>query len=280
MQRERVTDDVYIFTSELYADVTAGVIVTTEGAVVFDTLAFPEETLAMKRFINERLGLSITYVVNSHFHADHTTGTCFFQGATILAHERCRKLLNERGRKSLESAKNTTPSFEDVELVLPQLVFDSRLTLRCGNKTLQFWSSPGHSSDSIACLIEEDQVLFAADTLMPIPYFVDGNFENLILSLEALRRYRYETAVQGHGEVILRGEIEDKIDSDIRYLRELEKAVDAVLDGPQREQALEKIDISACGKDRILLGGMAEQLHRRNVLALFEDRVERGTAHA
>ena len=39
MQRERVADDIYVFTSDLYAQVTAGVVVTSEGAVVIDTLA-------------------------------------------------------------------------------------------------------------------------------------------------------------------------------------------------------------------------------------------------
>ena len=48
MQRERVADDIYVFTSDLYAQVTAGVIMTSEGAVVIDTLAYPEETLPPK----------------------------------------------------------------------------------------------------------------------------------------------------------------------------------------------------------------------------------------
>ena len=37
-QIERVTDDVYVFTSELYAQVTAGVINTRLGAILIDTL--------------------------------------------------------------------------------------------------------------------------------------------------------------------------------------------------------------------------------------------------
>ena len=58
MQRERVTEDIYVFTSDLYAQVTAGVVLTTAGAVVIDTLVYPEETLAIKRFVEERLGAS------------------------------------------------------------------------------------------------------------------------------------------------------------------------------------------------------------------------------
>src|SRR3990172_2216476 len=102
MQRERVTEDIYVFTSDLYAQVTAGVVLTTAGAVVIDTLVYPEETLAIKRFVEERLGMTVKYVINTHFHADHTTGTCFFPGAEVVAHALCRALLDQRGRDSLE----------------------------------------------------------------------------------------------------------------------------------------------------------------------------------
>ena len=37
MQRERVADDIYVFTSEVYAQVTAGVIVSSDGAILIDT---------------------------------------------------------------------------------------------------------------------------------------------------------------------------------------------------------------------------------------------------
>lgn len=272
MQSERITDDIYVFTSERYAQVTAGAIITSKGAIVFDTLVFPDETLAIKHFVTERLGTPVRYVINSHFHADHTTGTCFFDGSTVIAHERCRQLLEERGRASLESAKTSSPELQDVDLVLPQLVFDHRITLHIGNKTLMLWSTPGHSPDSIVCHVVEDRVLFAADTIMPVPYFVDGSFDNFVISLEGLRHQMYETIVQGHGEVILRGEIENKIGSDIRYLRTLEKAVDAALLELDCDVALASIQIEDCGKERILLNGMAEQLHRRNVVSLAQQR--------
>lgn len=279
MQRERVTDDIYIFTSDLYAQVTAGVIITTLGAILIDTLVYPEETRQIRRFIEERLGTTVRYVVNTHFHADHTTGTCFFRGAQVIAHARCRELLDQRGRESLERAKTSAVEMRDVELVLPNVVFDSSLTLYIGNKTLQFWHSPGHSPDSIVCLVKEDQVLFAADTLMPIPYFVDGSYDDFLASLTALRRHSFENIVQGHGEIILRGEVQEKIESDIGYLHALRDAVDAALLSGNADDALDAIDIESCGKSRILLNGTVQQLHRQNVQALASQRREQGELH-
>jgi glyoxylase-like metal-dependent hydrolase (beta-lactamase superfamily II) len=273
MQRERVADDIYVFTSDLYAQVTAGVVVTSEGAVLIDTLAYPEETLQIKRFIETRLNSTVRYVINTHFHADHTTGTCYFKGARVVAHALCRDLLERRGRQSLERAKASSVEFRDVDLVLPDLVFDGgTLNLHLGNKTFQMWWTPGHSQDSIVCLIKEDRVLFAADTLMPLPYFVDGSYDEFLVSLNSLRNGNFENIVQGHGEIVLRGEIEDKISSDIDYLATLRKAVDTALGDRSPSASLDSIDIESCGKSRIALNGAVEQLHRQNVIALASQR--------
>ena len=56
MVRERIADDIYVFTSRLYAQVTAGAIITKEGVILIDTLYFPEETWAIKEFLEDRLG--------------------------------------------------------------------------------------------------------------------------------------------------------------------------------------------------------------------------------
>lgn len=275
MQRERVADDIYVFTSAVYVQVTASVVLTSQGAVLIDTLIYPDETLAMKRFIEGRLGAHVSYVINTHFHADHTTGTCFFPDAQVIAHDLCRQLLHTRGRDALEKAKQTSEELQSVELVLPQLVFESGfLTLHLGDKTLQLWQSPGHSPDSIVCMVKEDRTLFAADTLMSLPYFVDGSYDDLLQSLENLRGGSYEHVVQGHGEIILRGEVEERLEEDIHYLTTLRVAVDRALAAPEPEHALTAISLEKCGKNSILLNGSAQQLHRQNVIKLAAQRRE------
>src|SRR5258708_13318058 len=105
MQRERVVDDIYVFTSEVYAQVTAGVIVSSDGAILIDSLVFPEETKAIKNFVEQRLGCAVKYVINTHYHADHTYGTCFFPNAIVVAHTRCYDLLNTRGPDALNTPR-------------------------------------------------------------------------------------------------------------------------------------------------------------------------------
>jgi glyoxylase-like metal-dependent hydrolase (beta-lactamase superfamily II) len=97
MHRERVSENVFWFQSELYAQVTAGVIAGPQWAVLIDTLATPEETLLIREFIEHELSLQVRYVINTHYHADHTWGNCYFPGATIVSHSLCRELMRERG---------------------------------------------------------------------------------------------------------------------------------------------------------------------------------------
>ncbi|HBF41521.1 MAG TPA: hypothetical protein DDW19_07075, partial [Anaerolineaceae bacterium] len=125
MHRERVSENVYWFQSEVYAQVTAGAVTGSQWAVVIDTLAMPEETLEMRSYIEEELGVPVRYVINTHYHADHSWGNCFFPGATILSHTLCRDLLEQRGIPSLDAAKKQNPAFKQSKIVLPHMTFNN-----------------------------------------------------------------------------------------------------------------------------------------------------------
>ena len=270
MLRERVADDIYVFSSEIYAQVTAGAVVTSDGAILIDTLAFPGETQQVVRYVQERHGVPIRYVVNTHYHADHTYGTCFVEGARVVSHRLCWELLDTIGRTGLKNAKRNAPELDAIEIKLPDIVFDRGvMNLHLGGVTLRLWHAPGHSPDSVVCLVEEERILFAADTMMPVPFFVDGGWEPYVHTLESLLHEPYECIVQGHGEVILRGEAEERIKEDLHYLYTLRSQVGGILERNKGPEALALIDIEACGKSRIALNGLVEQLHRSNAEALY-----------
>ncbi len=267
MQRERITDHIFVFRSDQYAQVTAGLVLTRDGAVLIDTLLYPEETMLIRRFVEDGLGSKVAFVINTHFHADHTTGTCFFPGAQVLAHRLCRDMLDARGRESLRQLKDNAVEFSAVELVLPTITFEDEMALEVGGTNFKLRESPGHSPDSIVCLLEEEEVLFAADTVMPIPYFVDGNFVDFTESLKRLLDRDYENIVQGHGDIILRGEVPEKITSDLEYLRLLDEAVTIALDKGLKDIE-NQVTLAQCGKSHVLLNGIVQQLHQHNIRAL------------
>jgi len=275
MHRERVSENVFWFQSELYAQVTAGVIAGPQWAVLIDTLATPDETLAIREFVEHELSLQVRYVINTHYHADHTWGNCFFPGATVISHSLCRQLMLEKGAPSLEAARKQNNMFRQVKLVLPHLTFDQgEMNLRVGKKNLILMSSTGHSNDGISVFVEEDRILFAGDVFMPLPYLVDGNIEDMVASIKKIGRMGLENIVQGHGDIILRGEIDMAVKENLSYLSAIRKAVRAALKRKTPLEYLEEIGIEECGKSRVYLGGLAESLHRRNLRALYKHMLE------
>ncbi len=279
MQRERVSDNVYWFQSEMYAQVTAGAVTGPQWAVIIDTLAVPEETLEMRSYIEDQLGVPVRYVINTHYHADHSWGNCFFPGATIFSHSLCRHLMQELASASLESVRKQNQIYKQVKIVLPHLTFDDgAVSLRVGKKNLVLTPTPGHSRDSISVLVEEDRVLFAGDAFMPLPYIVDGDMDELTATIKKFSKMGLENIIQGHGEIVLRGEIEEAARENQAYLAALRKLVKAAAKKRTMtaQEAVETINIEDCGKNRVALGGLAEELHRRNVLYLYRLLNERG----
>lgn len=272
MHRERVSENVFWFQSEIYAQVTAGVVAGPQWAVVIDTLALPDETLTIREFIEHELSVPVRYVINTHYHADHAWGTCFFPGATVIAHARCRDLLEERGIPSLEAAKKQNPALRQMKVVLPHITFiNGEVTLRVGKKNLIISPALGHSPDGIAVLVEEDRILFAGDSFMPLPYVVDGNIDEIMSSIKYIGRMGLENIVQGHGDIILRGEIDAAVRENLNYLSSIKKAVRAVSRRKNAVELLDEIRIEDCGKSRVYLGGLAELLHQRNLRALLQE---------
>ena len=125
-----------------------------------------------------KLGLNLQYIILTHGHFDHTTGTKFYQAAfpkaKLVACKREAKMLYERGL-----------SHGPGGIVADIWVKDGD-NLDLGDLSLKFIETPGHSKGSM-CILTED-VLFSGDTLFQCSVgrtdLPTGSMEDLMASLK------------------------------------------------------------------------------------------------
>ncbi len=272
MRKERVTDNVYVFTSEAYAQVNAGAIVTSEGTIVIDTLPFPRETREMIEFLRGESRRGIRYVINTHHHADHVYGNYLFEEADIISSERCRETMRKSGEKNLTEAKAQTPELAEVSLRLPNIAFPDKMSLFLGDRVMRLMTLPGHTMDGIGIYLEGDKILFSGDAVMPLPYIFWGDRAVMQETLRSLRELNLENIVQGHGDVLLKGEIDETLDASIAYLECIYERVKAkIASRTSKERLVNEVTLESCGFSPIALDGLVKQLHRSNLLRVYQN---------
>lgn len=277
MIRERIADNVYWFQSEVYAQVTAGAIIGPEWVIMVDTLAVPEETLEMRSYIEDVLKVPVRYVINTIYHADHTFGNYFFPGATIISHTLCRQMMEESNALTLENAKAQDAAFNQIDdVVLPDLTLEQgEMSIQIGKRKVEIFPTPGASADGISVLLKEDRVLFAGDAFLPVPNIVEGDLDQLKTTIQSFTEMGLENIVQGHGDVILRGEIDNACQDNIAYLDMIADYAQKAAKRKDPMEILEEATLQACGKSRVLLAGLVEELHQRNLSVLYRQELEK-----
>jgi glyoxylase-like metal-dependent hydrolase (beta-lactamase superfamily II) len=280
MHWERASEDIYIYTSDRYAQVTASLIVSGNTGVLIDTLPFPNETAQIALFARKRCPDGVRFIIYTGHEADHVYGAFLFPRAEIIAHEKCREVLVERGYAALQRAKQQSSEFAPVQLRLPTMTFPGgNTTLRLPGKTLEIIHTPGHTPDSASVLLHEERILFAGDTVMALPTIASGDPEQLKQSLDMIGGMQLENIVQGHGEMILRGEIKDNMKRAVNYIDNVRSKVLKVIESGGTRDEVRQITIEQCGMQRVLLNGMVVALHQANVLAQY-DRLMAERGHA
>ncbi|MBI5026812.1 MAG: MBL fold metallo-hydrolase [Nitrospirae bacterium] len=195
----------------------AGIIIGKDGIVVIDTLVSSKEA---KRFIKDIRTISkkpIKYVVNTHYHLDHTFGNADFKrlGAVIISHTNDSKNLKAHGETALRNAKNYGLSEEDMKgtkIAYPVLAFNDRMEIDLGDQKIELiYIMPSHTDGSILVYLPEKKILFAGDILFTNyhPFIGDGNIEEWVKVLDYIMTMDIEKIIPGHGPISSKKDIED-----------------------------------------------------------------------
>ncbi len=191
-------------------DQNIGVVVTEDGLVVIDTRSSHVDADEVLSELRELSPLPVVWVVNTHYHWDHTFGNARFTGATIVGHDRCRDALVSSG-EAMRARVMANPSLPDdlrrdfagVVITPPVVTFTEDLALHIGGRRLALdFHGPGHTDSDV--VITVDDVCFAGDLVEEgaPPSFGDSFPRGWVEALDRLTPRLPLTVVPGHGDIV------------------------------------------------------------------------------
>src|SRR5690348_6563106 len=139
-------------------------LVTDAGVLVIDTREHPragQDLLARIRKVTDK---PIRWVINSHFHGDHTYGNAAFQaaGARFVAQQetaRIMKLVQPKEmarRQAYFKEHNYDPN--EVKLILPDLTFGDQMSIYLGGREIRLmYFGPGQQPGDTFVLFPHDR---------------------------------------------------------------------------------------------------------------------------
>ncbi len=220
----------------------AGLVVGEDRTVLVDTAATEARTRRLGEAVERVVPGGVDFVVNTHFHGDHTFGNGrFTPRALVVAHEGTRSDSAEAGLH----LRGLWPQVEwgETPLTLPTVTFRDALTLRTGGPRVELFDvGPAHTAHDVVAWVPERTVLFTGDVVWSgvTPYVLMGSVTGSLRALERLRALGPRVVVPGHGPV---GgpELLDFTEAYLRLLQRL--AADGRRAGLTPLQAAERADL-------------------------------------
>ena len=255
----------------------AGIVVLYDSVVVFDTHFTPEagkELLAAVRSITHK---PVRYVVNSHWHADHTHGNQVFKDANIIGSTIARRgvlendlpSLNrtigitqrqlerlrddakraqnarraEQFRTQIRARENYLQNMSQLKITAPFVTLDDSLVIQEGPSEVHIrFLGAGDTEGACILWLPFRKIAFVGDLVFvrAIPNVQNADILQWMETLEEVLTLDAETYVPGHGEIGTKSDVKAFLD----YLVKLKSIVQTAIDrGDTMEQATRDIRV-------------------------------------
>jgi glyoxylase-like metal-dependent hydrolase (beta-lactamase superfamily II) len=252
LRLHRLADGIYLYRGFFS---NSAVLVLPRGVVVVDTQVSP---LAARRLRDEIARVTrkpIRYVVNTHYHGDHTGGNALFPEAEIVGTEQTQRYVVERDAERTEYAETFGLLFEQLHAtVAPRRTFAGRLVLDDLGEPVELLQL-GRAETPDACVVHlpTRRVVVAGDGVatthypyLGVPLLDEGLRDDgeWLGFLGAIRALRPHILLSGHGEALV-GEkrIAARLDLLSRLYRDLLRSVGRELAaGTLLPELVEKVD--------------------------------------
>jgi cyclase len=203
---------------------------------------FPWGARAILPDIRKTSSKPIRFVLDTHYHADHSWGNGVFaaEGATIISSD--ATATDSRSRNTAAWNKNTEIGIFDLKqysLVHPQLTFHDRMAIEDGQRRLELIRvGPAHTRGDVVAWLPQERIVFTGDvcTTRAQNNLGDPGLDpyGWLRALDAIERLNPAIVIPGHG---IQGTIE-AVRGQRAYLAAI---IDGVKAGLARGETVEQL---------------------------------------
>jgi glyoxylase-like metal-dependent hydrolase (beta-lactamase superfamily II) len=202
--------------AEHKAGSNAGVVIGDDGVLVVDAFFNQPAARALVGEIHRLTPKPIRFLVNTHYHVDHTGGDQALRdaGAVIIAHRNVRGWVRVNNVNLLGDRITPAMRAQIEALPLPDLTTDKDLTVWLGSRKVVVRTVLGHTGGDLTVFVPDAKVLFTGDMLwrkIP-PNLIDGSVRQWLATdadFERMADAAHVTFVPGHGDVATLGDVND-----------------------------------------------------------------------
>jgi cyclase len=312
----KIADGVYhaVGTGSLLVMSNATIIEGDRDVLVVDSHVSPSGAWALQEELKAITPKPIRWVVNSHYHFDHSHGNQIYgPEVQIIGHEFARqqilagksqdsparefyvgglpntvKSLQERlaaatddkTRATIEGqlavARNSLEGTQAVVPTPPNLTLTQKMTLHRGSREIQIlFLGRGHTAGDVVVYLPKERVVATGDLLVNgTSYMGDAFVTEWIQTIEALKQLDFDTVLPGHGAAF-KGKAQ--LDHWQAYLRDFwEQAQKFHKAGTPWEEAAKQVDLrgNAVNYPAIRTAGITPNHGMRRAYEILDGKIK------
>jgi len=175
----------------------SGVIVTSEGVLVFDALESEATGRSEREAISSTIKQPIRFLVSSTFHDNYSKGNLAYSDVFKIGHENYRAGF-------LEQLQRGGASVEEQRARLPNQTFRDRVTLYLGGKEIQvLYLGSGHTRGDSIIFVPQDRIAYLSELFFSeeFPNSAQGYGASWLRVLDQIETLGADIFVPGHGGI-------------------------------------------------------------------------------
>jgi cyclase len=213
----KVRDDIYVISNVAVPGLVTALI-TNEGVLLVDDKFEVDHDNIMK-LLKTVTNQPVKYVVNTHYHGDHSGGNAKLQALNALA------VASDEARARMVAIDQSG---------VPNITLSETASIHIGGKTVEIHHvGPAHTNGDVVVLFPQHRLLAAGDIFANGPgtsaqlvdYAGGGSAKTWPKAVEQALALSFDTVIPGHGLVSTRADLEAYRDRATRFSETLSQLV-------------------------------------------------------